>query len=142
MKLKRILIAAAVLVGVGVLIYKLIADGEREQRRRLFARRAIDAASALMPEIQGRIEARGRETAINEGLRVQPTPPITDGYVARDGTIVVMADLDPSVPFTVILRPDVDAQKEIHWTCGVATQEQSRYANSICSRVSKVPDSR
>ena len=81
----------------------------------------------MRPIIAERLRKREGATSVNAGLHIQAEYPISGGYITSDGTIVVNAELDFFLPFTFILRPQLNSKNEVEWTCGVAKQEQFRY---------------
>ena len=114
-------------------------DAYRDVRRHAFAAKAIAAASELRPAVAERLGKNVTGAALGTGLRVAAKPPVTGGYVASNGAIVVNAELDYSVPFTVILAPTIDSTRQVAWACAVADEGQLRYASPACQRVAGVP---
>lgn len=139
---KNTLIVGAILFGFIVLVSEILWPAYRGFRRHSFASQAILAAWALKPVIAERLLKREGGVPINAGLRIETQPPISGGYVASDGTVVVEAELDFLVPFTLILRPRMDSRNAVEWTCGVATESQTRYVSQQCRRVLDLPDKR
>ena len=109
----------------------------RDGHRRSLAARAVVAASDMRSVVAGRLlKHDGRP--INEGLRIAVAPPVTGGYVAADGSVVINAQLDAAEPLTVVLHPQVE-RNAVQWTCGVPVEAQLRYVSSSCHQVVRMP---
>jgi len=141
-KSRRKLIFVLIALACLFLVWEFLWPTYRDHSRRSFAGRAMVMASDLRPVIAERLRKREGGAAINAGLRIAAQPPVTGGYVASDGTVVVDAELDYFVPFTFILRPRLNSKNEVEWTCGVVKQEQTQYTSQQCRRVLEIPDRR
>ena len=109
----------------------------RDGHRRSMAAQAMMVAAALRPAVAERLLRRdGRP--IGEGIRIPARPPVTGGYIAADGSVVVYADLDLDHALTIVLSPKI-APHEVQWTCGVAQEAQLRYVPSSCHSVVRIP---
>jgi len=134
------LIVGAVLAGFLVLVSEVLWPAYRGSRRHSNASQAVLAAWALKPVITERLLKRTGGIPINADLGIEPRSPITGGYVASDGTVVVEAEIDFLVPFTLILRPRIESDHAVAWICGVAKKKQAQYVNQQCRSVLDLPD--
>jgi len=115
------------------LVWPLYRDGHR----RSLAAQAVNIASEMTPAVGERL-LRKDGRSVSEGLRVPVVPPVTGGYVAADGSVVVSAQLDAAHSLIVVMSPQI-GRNNVQWTCGVADEGQMRYVASSCHKVVRVP---
>jgi hypothetical protein len=121
------------------LMWEFLWPAYRDFYRRSSAVKAMTSATIMQPIIAERLRKREGAISVNADLRIQAEFPITGGFVAPDGTVVVNANVDYFVPFTFILHPQLNSKDEVEWTCGVATEEQTRYVSRNCRQVLNLP---